>query len=128
MKMKLVIEALLIGFYTNIVYFLFYFPFTYLHLNLQIQIFIVGFFKHFLGYYTGIQTFYCNKLKTNTIALPKQLFMFSLLEGLSFVVLSIILFKNIELVWLKLFLTGLTIHLIADIIGVHTYFISNFCK
>ena len=126
--MKLIVEILFVGLYTTIIYFLFYIPFTYLNINKNLQIFIIGFLKHYLGYYIGIQSFYCNKIKQKTVALPKYLFILSILEGILFVFLSTILFKNIKSLWLTLFFTGSIMHLLAEIIGVHNYFKKNFCK
>jgi hypothetical protein len=129
--MKLFIEALFVGVYTISIYFLIYFftinTFLHLHEYMYLQIFVVGFLKHFLGYYLGIQSYYCNTANKKVV-LPIHLFLFSILEGFVFIFLSIIFTEYIKSISLTLFFIGFTMHLLAEISGVHKYFLTNMCK
>lgn len=148
--MKLLIETIFIGLYTQCIYFLLCILFVQLpihSIDIKIQFFIVGFLKHFLGYYTGIQSYYCNnynnKNGNNIInsyykyALPKNLMVFSLLEGFVFVFIASLLLYFFQIIrverkynnnYIILFLVGATLHLLAEITGVHKYFYTNYCS
>ena len=54
--MHYLIEAILIGIYTSIIYMLVK-PFIE---NTLLLFFIIGFFKHFFAYFIGLHTYYCN--------------------------------------------------------------------
>jgi hypothetical protein len=151
--MKLLIETIFIGLYTQCIYFLLCILFVQLPIhfklikvNLKTQIFIVGFLKHFLGYYTGIQSYYCNHynnknghniINSHKYALPKNLVVFSLLEGFAFVLIASLLLYFFQLIrverkynniYVILFLVGAILHLLAEITGIHKYFYTNYCS
>ena len=150
--MKLLIETVFVGLYTQCIYFLLRIIFLQLpihihSININIQIFVVGFLKHFLGYYTGIQSYYCNHYgpydyfnKTQNqykSAFPKNLIILSLLEGFGFVFIASFFINFLQIIrverkynnlYIILFLVGATLHLLAEITGIHKYFITNYCN
>jgi hypothetical protein len=102
--------------------------------------FIIGYIKHALGYLLGLQTLYCNlgyqcrKIHKNDVKIKKwkakpPTFFENILEGIAFVIIGIILKKyfSINNIFLITFLTGILLHLIAEIIGLHTFFCKNYC-
>ena len=121
--MNLLIEQLIVGLFTSLIYLLLFFmKFNYL--------FLVGFFKHLLGYYVGLQDVYCNKHKPGSTAKITflELLFESILEGLLFVFFGFILIKfNVNQNIIP-FILGFTIHIISEFIGIHYIFIENRCK
>jgi len=131
--MKLIIEALFVGLYTTFIYIIINFIQIHNHKNfLLINLFCVGFLKHWFGYYIGIQTYYCNivnnKHNAHLIATPEHLFLISLIEGVIFVLLFNIFHLFIKTIWISIFFTGVSLHSLAEVTGVHKFFILNMCK
>ena len=97
--------------------------------NFTLLLFVVGFLKHFLGYYLKIQDYYCatcvkgSKSHVST----KILFGESILEGGLFIVLGLLLGVFIENRSLLMFLLGFLLHIIAEFVGVHKYFCKTRC-
>jgi ribose/xylose/arabinose/galactoside ABC-type transport system permease subunit len=103
--------------------------------------FTLGFIKHFLGFYLGLQTFYCNygkecskRVNNKNLEAITPSFFENLLEGIVFVVFGLI-FKNIfsifkygNNIYLISFFTGFFLHFITDMVGVHTFFCKYYCK
>jgi len=124
--MNLLVEQLIVGLFTSLIYLLLFFMrFKYL-----ILLFLIGFLKHLLGYYVGLQDIYCNHHKPGTTAkvkLPELLFE-SFVEGLLFLIFGFILIKfNVNRNIIP-FILGFTIHIISEFIGIHYIFIENRCK
>ena len=100
--------------------------------------FIIGFLKHLLGYYLGIQDYYCNYgdrcMKINEInrgqlkAKGDNIIKESLLEGIIFVILGLVIGLVINDEYLLLFLIGFKIHIISEMTGIHLYFCNYNCK
>jgi len=123
---KVVIESIFVGVYTCVIYlFLSYF----ISSNFILLLFVVGFLKHFLGYYLKIQDYYCATcLKDSKSYTTKRLlFGESILEGGVFVILGTLLKVFIENRWILMFLLGFLLHIIAELVGLHTYFCKNRC-
>ena len=99
--------------------------------------YIIGFLKHFLGYYLGIQDYYCNygnkcvevnKDRGKLKASNKKLLIESLLEGIVFMIMGIIIEIVVKNEYIILFLIGFIIHMISEWIGIHLYFCDYNCK
>jgi hypothetical protein len=106
-------------------------------------LFTLGFVKHFLSYYLGIQTFFCNHgyqckkvLANNTgvkniryVATDNNLFIESLLEGLWFLVAGSAVFMVIGKVkpYIVMFVIGTLTHLIVEKMEIHKYFCRHNC-
>ena len=142
-KIILLCESTIVGIYTTVLAFVlsFFIPSTQKNvLNFIFFFFTLGFIKHFLGFYLGLQSFYCNygiecrKRENNTnLKARKPSFFENLSEGIIFVVFGLILknlfsiFKYGNNIYLISFFTGFFLHLISDIIGVHTFFCKYYC-
>jgi hypothetical protein len=144
----LTIESIVVGIYTLVLAFVLSFFLSFFIPSIQKNVlnfifffFTLGFIKHLLGFYLGLQTFYCNygvecsKRENNkNLEARKPTFFENLLEGIVFVVfgcilrnLFSILFKYGNNIYLISFFTGFFLHLISDIIGVHTFFCKYYC-
>jgi hypothetical protein len=113
---KLIIEAIIIGIYTLLIYFCLN---SYIN-NPYLLFFLIGFFKHFLGYYLGIQSFYCNYKYSIKNFKNKNIFIQSIGEGLVF--LFLFLLVGIKLNSLNFFIIGFSLHIISELVGIHNWF------
>ena len=120
--MNLIIEALFIGLYTSILSLL---P---LHkINIYIYLFIIGFLKHFIGYYIGIHNYYCN-IYNKSVLISNKIYIYSIYEGIVFIIIGIIVKRLLNLNLFKtLFITGFLFHIIAEYIYLHKFFIDYRC-
>ena len=123
---KLLLESLFVGVYTCIITFFISFM---VYSNFTLLLFVVGFLKHFLGYYLKIQDYYCATcVKGSKSHTTKQLLLGeSILEGGVFIILGLLLKVFIENRWILMFLLGFLLHMIAEYVGVHKYFCKNRC-
>ena len=121
--MNLIIEAIFIGFYTSVLSL-----FLYSKINIYINLFCLGFFKHLLGYYTGLHKYYCINNGKNTNLISNIIFKNSIYEGLCFIILGIIIIRLFKLnLFISMFLTGFSFHIITDYIKLHQIFIQYRC-
>lgn len=121
---NILVESIIVGIYSSIIYL----PFLIWKINPWI-IFSVGFIKHFFGYYSGLQSYYC-RLYKNTLskATNKNLFLFSVAEGFSYIILYYILFFIFTYnTFIGLFCSGVILHIIAEFTGIHEYFLIHNC-
>jgi len=123
---KLLFESLFVGVYTCVISF---FVSFLVSSNFVLLLFVVGFLKHFLGYYLKIQDYYCATcVKGSKSHTTKQiLFGESILEGGVFIILGLLLKVFIENRTVLMFLLGFLLHMIAEFVGVHKYFCKNRC-
>lgn len=85
--------------------------------------FILGFFKHFLGFFLGLHAVYCN-----CSILPNYSILFgeSILEGFAFLILYHIFYRLIPKIWVA-FTIGFILHILAEIFGLHKWFCEKSC-
>ena len=123
---KLLLESLFIGVYVCVISF---FTSYIISSNFTLLLFIVGFLKHFLGYYLKIQDYYCNSCVKNSKSKvsTKILFGESILEGGVFIILGFLLGVFIENRSVLMLLLGFLLHIFAELAGVHKYFCKNRC-
>jgi hypothetical protein len=126
--MNYILEAILVGLYEVVLYFVF----SQFISNFHLLLLVIGFFKHFLGKLIGLQTWYCNngsaciktlsqkqKYVANTIHFLRS----SIGEAIAHLILGILLFKFLAKEYL-FFAIGVILHIAAESLGVH----NNFCK
>ena len=126
--MNYIIEAILVGLYTCLIYILFS-PFIKNFIGLLL---VVGFFKHFLSSSLGIHTWYCNNgeaclkvlsqdqnYSANTLYLIRE----SFYESLAFLTMGLIFSPIIGNMYL-FFMIGVLLHIIAEKLLIH----KSFCK
>lgn len=85
--------------------------------------FVLGFFKHFLGFFLGIHAVFCN-----CTILPKYAILFgeSILEGVAFLILYQIFHRLFPKIWVA-FTIGFIFHILAEIFGLHKWFCEKRC-
>lgn len=121
---RLLLEALFIGFFNIIIYF----PLSFIN-NLIIQLFAVGFMKHLISYLIGIQNYYCKTYKGNNYqSKPSNIIIECLFEGLFFIYIGLLLSKLIDNIYLLFFMLGFSIHIISEFYGIHELFLMHNCK
>ena len=123
---KLLGESLFVGIYVCVIFF---FTSYVVSSNFVLLLFVVGFLKHFLGYYLKIQDYYCNSCVkgSKSQVSTRNLIIESILEGGVFIILGLLLKVFIESRWILMFLLGFLLHMIAEFTGVHKYFCKNRC-
>ncbi len=129
--MHYILEALFVGVYTCILYLVI--PIR----DTQTALFIIGFVKHYLGYWLNIHNYYCNNgysCKGNYPSKYKltqiELMLESSIEGMLFLLLGNILFillnnKNKITVY---FTIGVLLHLLFEWFGIHRNICVYRCK
>lgn len=126
-SLLVIIEGIIIGLYV-LVLFLFI---KRISNNLAIQLFILGFFKHYLGYILGLQSYYCSMYLSNNFdkykSFSKNIIFESIMEGFLFIYFGLILNKLIHNNFFLIFILGFTIHIFAEIFGIHSYFLKYNC-
>jgi hypothetical protein len=133
--MYLILEALFVGIYSAVLFRILFF----LIKNEYSLLFTLGFLKHFLSYYVGIQSFFCNhgyacKILSHSdniyIATDNNLFIESFLEGLWFLTVGTLIFNSIGKVkpFIVMFVIGFFTHLLSEKMKIHKYFCKYNCK
>ena len=129
--MNYIIEAILVGIYTCIVYLFF----SLFIKNFYLLLLVVGFFKHFLGSILGIHTWYCNNGEAcvNSLSQGKlysastmHLMRDSFIEAIAFLILGLIFRHIIGNIYL-FFAIGIMLHILAEKLGIHKHFCVNYC-
>jgi hypothetical protein len=123
--MHYILEAFFVGIYCGILYEILVNFITDYH----ILLFILGFFKHFMGYEAGLHGLFCkfgyscqrvenSNIKTAYLDLP-HLTMESVAEGFAFLTLGYLfsMFSRDRL--LNVFLIGAILHIAMEITGLH---------
>ena len=124
-RINLLLETLFIGIYSLVLYSILAFvikkPLVYV-------LFILGVMKHALGYFSGLQTFYCQAYNgpEQTAVLPTGSDVF--LEGLLYIIVGGGFFQVTKNPYIISFLTGSTIHLGFEFTGFHDVFLRTRCS
>jgi len=95
-------------------------------------LFVLGIVKHGLGYYSGLQSLYCNygqacKYPFPTEAHTHQILVESILEGIVFVLCGLFLYK-LKSKMVAVFLLGFLLHLLVEVAGLHERFCEKNCR
>ncbi len=125
--MNYIIEALLVGTYSSIIYLLCS-PFIN---DIYILLLVVGFLKHYLSYYIGLHTLFCRYgeacKKYNTYKLKENRFLVyeSMFEALLYLLVGTFLYFTITNNELYIFfLIGFILHILFEHLELH----SKFCR
>jgi hypothetical protein len=113
----ILLESIFVGFYTFIIGFIFYFK-----INIP-YLFIIGFIKHFVGYYIGLHDYECYPL----LAINKYIVYDSILEGLLLIITGLLLKLIIKNKYIFYFMIGFLLHLSFEYAGLHKIFKKNRC-
>ena len=130
--MNYIFEAIIVGLYDVILYFIF----SQIISNFYTLLLVVGFSKHFLGNVLGLQRWYCNKgaaclhvlsRKQKYIANANYLLLISIGEAIMHLILGILLSNFLSKAYL-FFAIGFILHIGAELLGIHNKFCKDFCK
>jgi len=122
--MNLLTESTLVSLYTDGLYSLRRFFVT------TPNLFVLGFLKHFLGYYIGIHDLYCKSKIPGTVAYERlsTLILESILEGIAFMAVGkLLLYSKIDTLS-TMFLIPFILHVVAETTGIHKLFLDNKCR
>ena len=138
----LIFEAIIIGLYSLFIGF--FIDIINLQIPLYIKLFIIGYIKHILAYYLNLHTYYCNNgyaCKSNlsfvtdkrSIISNLDIFTESFFEGIVFIFIGrfihtfLVTYLKINNQFLLFFLIGFTLHMLSEILHIHTFFCNNRC-
>jgi len=131
--MNIFIESLFVAYFVAILFIIYDSIFFYFN-NIYLKLFIIGFFKHLIGYYSGIESYYCkihynnNNNNNKIIVKSGRIISESIIEGFIFIyiglLIRIIINKNNYILGLMI---GFTIHIIFEYLNLHKIFIKNNC-
>jgi len=133
--MNYLFESILVGFYSVLTYFIInnILVYTNISINIYLLLFKIGFLKHFISYFIGLYTYYCNHgASCKDFDLPKKalfpgyinLIKESFIEGFGFVLIGGLLLLLIEKKEYVIFLIGVLLHILTEKLGAH----KDFCK
>jgi hypothetical protein len=120
--MHFTLEAVIVGMYTSCVYALCSpIPDPY------ILFFVIGFIKHFAGYYLGIHKYYCRNVCNKNDAVNTNLLRDSVIEGIVFMVIGVMLERYIKNEFLLFLILGFIMHILAEHFNIHKLFCAHRC-
>ena len=127
--MNYIFESMFVGLYSCIIYVLIH---NFVN-NAFVLFFVTGFIKHLLGYLLNIHSLYCKygyacKQYTKTTAIySNYLVPESIGEGILYLLFGIILGKLILNKVVVVFIIGILLHLIFEILQIHRLFCKKRC-
>ncbi len=123
-------EAIFVGCYTYVIYTLVSF---FQIKNIYVVLCITGFMKHYIAYYSGLHTYYCNNgyackdmvhsyMQRDSNDVYKE----AIIEGILFVCIGSILlqFMNKNIV---IFMVPFILHIAFEVLGIHGMFCRYLC-
>lgn len=120
-------ESIFIGLYSLVLYTILTsiltinYPFAYV-------LFILGVAKHFLGYFGGLQSYYCQLYKTDQSVASVPTALDLIIEGFLYIGIGIGLLYIVKNKYIIAFLTGVVLHLGLEFVGLHKYFLRTKCQ
>ena len=127
--MHYISESLFVGVYSCILYLLVPIGDT------RTALFVVGFLKHYLGNWLGIQDYYCNngyscksQRPTKYTVTHSDLILESVAEGVLFLILGTALLMLNKNMIVTYFLIGMIMHLLFEFSGAHQKICAYRCK
>lgn len=122
--MYILLETLFIAVYSLVLYSLLHFvikvPFIYI-------LFILGVLKHVLGYFTGLQSYYCQLYAGSSYLADFPTGADVFIEGLLYILIGMAFLSVTKNRYIIAFMTGAVLHLGFEWIGLHTMFVKNRC-
>ena len=135
--MYYIFESIFVGIYSGVIAIILSFA---IH-NYYYLLILTGFIKHVGGYYLNIHTYYCNHgdacmrmrngNNNNNVLIsknkPTQLIFESIIEGLAYIVGGVICSFLIPNIYVSIFIVGIAMHILAELLGIHRFFCKNRC-
>jgi hypothetical protein len=107
---NLIGEAIVVGIYSFVLF----------SILSPLPIFWIGFLKHFLGYFLGLQYLYCIHHGKKHNFITEYFIGECIWEGIGFNILFYI--------FMNPFITGFTFHILSEYTGIHKVFIKYRCE
>ena len=116
---ELIAQSIFVGLYCVFLFTIV----SYAKIESSYFFFVLGFFKHFLGFFLGLHAVFCN-----CSILPNYAIVFgeSILEGVAFLILYQIFHRLFSKIWVA-FTIGFIAHILAEIFGLHKWFCEKRC-
>ena len=116
---ELIAQSIFVGIYCVCLFTIL----SYAKIESSYFFFVLGFFKHFLGFFLGLHAVFCN-----CSILPNYAILFgeSILEGVAFLILYQIFHRLFSKIWVA-FTIGFIAHILAEIFGLHKWFCEKRC-
>jgi hypothetical protein len=127
--MNYIFESMFVGIYSCIIYVLI----RNLVNNAFVLFFVTGFIKHLLGYLLNIHSLYCKygyacqQFTKTTAIYSNYLVLESIGEGILYLLFGIILGKLIVNKVVVVFIIGVLLHLMFEILEIHRLFCKKRC-
>jgi len=127
--MNYIFESMFVGIYSCIIYVLI----CNLVNNAFVLFFVTGFIKHLLGYLLNIHSLYCKygyacqQFTKTTAIYSNYLVLESIGEGILYLLFGIILGKLIVNKVVVVFIIGVLLHLMFEILEIHRLFCKKRC-
>jgi hypothetical protein len=117
---ELIAQSIFVGIYCVCLFTIL----SYAKIESSYFFFVLGFFKHFLGFFLGLHAVFCN-----CSILPNYAILFgeSILEGVAFLILYQIFHRLFSKIWVA-FTIGFIAHILAEIFGLHKWFCEKRCN
>lgn len=113
--MNVLVESLCIGIYCVIIFWILK-PWIK---NIFVLLFVSGFVKHFLGWASGMHSYYCKYKKEFERKSVINILVESIGEGFLFVIIGCLLGGGS---YLNIFMIGFSLHILFEITGLHKQF------
>jgi hypothetical protein len=133
--MHYLIEAFLIALYSTFLCFLLMtvFPYLIYKKNIFLILFILGIMKHGLGYIFNLQTYYCKSHLSNRMNAISPSLTELICEGFLYIVFGLPIFylfssfSSYKRILVTAFFIGFLLHVLFELVGIHQYFLENYC-
>ena len=122
-RYMLLLECIFVGAFSVAIYL----PLSYLlrvPVPEHVVLFILGVLKHALGYFLGLQKYYCKCSQKRNVKSPTPLELVG--EGALYVAMGGV-FGFIRPLYARVFVIGTLLHLIFDVLGLHKWFCRTHC-
>jgi len=117
--MNVGIESILVGLFSMGIYVCF----QSIH-SFPVLLFVVGMIKHYMGYWLGLQQFFCEQHTGFSQVSPPPMYEV-IAEGIAFVLVGSLLSMVIRTRWILFGMIGISLHLISEVVGIHAYFLKR---
>ena len=130
--MNCLFEALFVGFYNILLYLIF----SQVISNSYFLLFVIGFMKHYLGYWLSLHTYYCNygnacknvNKKYTFYSASNNIIFNSLQESILFLLLGTLLTTFIQSKIVLYFFIGFILHMCFELLHLHEQFCIEKCN
>ena len=127
-------ESIFVGLYSLSIFIILYTIGLINSVSLVLLFFTTGFVKHFLAYFVKLHDLYCiygnacREIGLYEKAKSDYLFLHSVAEGFLFILFGLLINSLVKNPAVTIFFTGVVLHLVFEILGLHKRFCQNNCE